>query len=315
MGFVLLAWCTLACCVLLFAVAGVSPAPAFEVPRFAAGTSRVLLTATAVDGDGRPVRDLRARDFRIYEEGQLQPLVHFASGETQPARVLFLADASGSMNVSQKLASVRMALTQLLAGLGPEDRAALAGFDSRYFGLVPFTNDQARLLAKLGELRPFGATALHDALDRAAQDLASHGEGRRAVVVLTDGVDNASRASVDEVVARSRALDVPIYTVSVVSPVDDPRSGLFLGAGNRGAANEGVRLLSRYATLSGGASFTVSDFRGLKLAADQIIGELKHQYRLGYEPPAGPASFRRVAVRSTRRGVVVRTRSGYVPAS
>ncbi len=288
-----------------------------EVPRFAGGTSRVLLTATAVDGKGRPVRDLRARDFRVFEEGRLQPLVHFASGEQQPARLLLLADASGSMSAAEKLASVRMAVTQLLAGLGPEDRVALAGFDTRYFGLVAFTSERERILSKLGELQPFGATALHDALDKAAQDIASHGEGRRAVVVVTDGVDNASQRTPDEVVARSRALDVPIYTVSVVSPIDDPRSPLFVGvrAEWKGASARGADTLARYATLSGGASFTVSDFRGLKLAADQILAELKHQYRLGYEPPDGPAGFRRVEVRTTRRGIVVRTRSGYVPAS
>ena len=253
----------------------------------------------------------------MYEEGRLQPLVHFASGEQQPARLLLLADASGSMDASEKLASVRMVMTQLLAGLGPEDRVALAGFDSRYFGVVPFTDDKQQILSKLDELRPFGATALHDALDKAAQDIASHGEGRRAVVVQTDGVDNASQRTPEEVIARSRALDVPIYTVSVVSPLDDPTSRLFVGARpeSRGEATRGSDALTRYAAFSGGAGFTVSDFRGLKLAADQIVAELKHQYRLGYEPPAGPAVFRRVEVRTTRRGVVVRTRSGYVPAS
>lgn len=288
-----------------------------EVPRFGAATTRVLLTATAVDGKGRPVRDLTARDFRVFEEGRPQALVHFASGETQPARVLFLADASGSMSAEEKLSGVRMAMTQLLGGLGPRDRAALAGFDSRYFGVVPFTNDWDRILQSLGELRPFGATALNDALDKAAADIASHGEGRRAVVVLTDGVDNASQKTVEDVVARSRALDVPIYAVSVVSAVDDPRSDFFVGGRPelQGDATVGAKLLRRYATLSGGASFTVSDFRSLKLAAEQIVGELRHQYRLGYEPPVGPAAFRRVEVRTTRRGVVVRTRSGYVPAS
>ena len=67
--------------------------------------------------------------------------------------------------------------------------------------------------------------------------------------------------------------------------------------------------------MSGGASFAVSDFGRLKGAAEQIVGELKHQYRLGYDPPQGPPHFRRIEVRATRRGVVVRTRSGYMPPS
>jgi hypothetical protein len=80
-------------------------------------------------------------------------------------------------------------------------------------------------------------------------------------------------------------------------------------------ATAGSEVLSRYAGLSGGAAFAVSDFPGLKKAADRIASELKFQYRLGYDPPPGPPRFRRVEVRATRKGVVVRTRSGYVPQS
>ena len=79
------------------------------------------------------------------------------------------------------------------------------------------------------------------------------------------------------------------------------------------AATAGTEVLERYARLSGGASFTVSDLGGLQHAAATILGELKHQYRLGYDPPRGPSQFRRVEVQSTRKGVLVKTRSGYVP--
>jgi hypothetical protein len=74
-------------------------------------------------------------------------------------------------------------------------------------------------------------------------------------------------------------------------------------------------VLKRYSLLSGGGAFTVSDFAGLKRAADQLVGELKHQYRLGYDPPPGPPRFRSIAVTTTRKGVVVKTRSGYLPQS
>jgi len=101
----------------------------------------------------------------------------------------------------------------------------------------------------------------------------------------------------------------------VLSPLDDPASPRFTGRERPAAATAGSRLLARYAALSGGASFAVSDFPGLKKAADRIASELKFQYRLGYDPPPGPARFRRVEVRATRKGVVVKTRSGYVPQS
>jgi Ca-activated chloride channel family protein len=292
------------------------PVAAFaQVPTFAARTNLVVLSATAVDGKGRPVTDLRRDDFRVFEEGRPQRIEHFSEAEKLSARVLLLVDFSGSMNEELKTTSSRMAMVQLLGALAPEDQVALAGFDSRYFGLVAFTRDKGSVLKALDTVEPFGSTALHDALDKAASDLASHGEGRRAVVVITDGIDTSSQQTADVVIARSRALDVPIYTVSVISPLDDPSSDRFVGRQQSSVATKGSTLLARYADMSGGASFRVRDFRGLKAAADRIARELKHQYRLGYDPPAGPSRFRRVEVRTTRRGVVVRTRSGYVPPS
>jgi Ca-activated chloride channel homolog len=294
---------------------GASAQSGGNLPTFGTSSDLVVLSATAIDGKGRPVQDLRREELKIYEEGRLQKIAHFSEGPELPARILLLVDASGSMNGELKTTSSRMAAQQLLAALGPQDEVALAGFDSEYWGVVAFTRDRKQILAKFGELKPFGSTALHDALDKAARDLASHGEGRRAVVVITDGVDTSSRRSADEVISRSRALDVPIYTISVLSPVDDPASPLFAGRERQAAATAGSAVLTRYAAWSGGAAFAVSDFKGLKQAAEQITMELKHQYRLGYDPPAGPKHFRRVEVKSTRKGVVIRTRSGYVPLS
>lgn len=294
----------------------VPPPPGWaQLPRFPSRAELVVLSATAVDRRGRPVTDLRRDEFRVYEDGRPQRLEHFSLARESRARLLILVDASGSMTGQLKSSSARMAALQILVALDPQDQAALAGFDDRYFGLVPFTTDRERIQQGFGELEPFGSTALHDALDRASRDLASHGEGRRAVVVITDGVDTASQSRAEDVMARSRALDVPIYALSVVSALDDPASARFAGRDRPPAATYGVELLARYAALSGGAAFTVSDFSGLRQAAEKIVYELKHQYRLGYDPPEGPPRFRRVEVRSTRKGVLVRTRTGYVPQS
>ncbi len=284
-------------------------------PTFAVRSELVVLSATAVDGNGRPVTNLKREELRILEEGRPQAIVHFALGAEVPARILFLVDMSGSMNGQLKTASARMAATQVLVALAPEDQVALAGFDREYWGIVSWTKDKRKVEEGFSNLKPFGSTALHDALDHAARDLASHGEGRRAVVVITDGVDTASKEAPSAVIARSRALDVPIYAVSVVSPIDDPRSEVYLGRNGMTTTAVGSALLGRYASLSGGAAFVVSDFAGLKKAADLIALELKYQYRLGYDPPEGPPRFRRVEVRTTRKGVLVRTRSGYFPSS
>ena len=286
-----------------------------QIARFSTGTNLVVLSATAVDRKGRPVTDLRREEFRVYEDGRPQRLDHFSLGRESRARLLLLVDASGSMTTQLKTASARMAVMQIVASLQPHDEAALAGFDHRYFGLVPFTTDRSRILAAFDQIETFGSTGLHDGLDKAARDLASHGEGRRAVVVITDGVDTVSQNRPEDVIARSRALDVPIYALTVVSPIDDPSSPRFAGRERPAAAVAGASMLARYAEHSGGAAYVVSDFGGLRAAAANIAYELKHQYRLGYDPPEGPPRFRRVEVRTTRKGVQVRTRSGYVPRS
>jgi Ca-activated chloride channel family protein len=294
----------------LFALPAGAPG---QVLSFPARGDLVVFSATAVDGKGRPVTDLKRKDFRVVEEGRLQAIERFYGGQELPARVLLLIDGSGSMDEELKVTSVRFAAERILDALSDEDQVALAGFDSRYWGVVAFTHDREAVRKGLATVEPFGSTALHDALDQAARDLASHGEGRRAVVVITDGVDTSSEKTPREVLERSRALDVPIYTISAVSPLDDPESSLYVGRERKGAAAAGGEQLERYASLSGGAAFRVSNYVGLKKAAERIAAELKHQYRLGYDPPPGPARFRRVQVRTTRKGVTVRTRSGYVP--
>jgi Ca-activated chloride channel homolog len=301
---------------LMTVLAGPLPSPeAAQGLRFSASSALVVLSATAVDKNGHPVRDLKREEWRVFEEGRLQKIEHYALARESSARILLLVDASGSMNTTLKEASTKMAAVQILSALDKEDETALAGFDHKYWGIVQFTRERQKLLDAFEELQPFGATALHDALDQAAHDIASHGEGRRAIVVITDGVDTASKKSPDDVIARSRALDVPIYAVSVVSPLDDPQSDYFTGKERPSGETQGLPLLRRYAELSGGAAFTVSEFQGLREAAAQIVDELKHQYRIGYEPLSGPPRFRRIEVRTTRKGVSVRTRSGYMPPS
>jgi len=302
----------MACVVALAALPASGPG---QVLSYSVKADLVVFSATAVDGKGRPVTNLRREDFRVYDEGRARPIAHFHGGLGLPARILILLDASGSMGAQDRVANARQAASQLLFALSREDEVAVAGFDSRYWGVVAFTRDRQAVRRGLESITPFGSTALHDALDKGARDIASHGEGRRAVVVLTDGVDTSSQKTADEVIARSRALDVPIYAVSVVSPLDDPGSPSFLGKRDAGEAVAAAETLARYADLSGGAAFRVSNVAGLRIAAERIASELKHQYRLGWDPSQGPNRFRRVVVSTTRKGVTVRTRSGYVPPS
>jgi VWFA-related protein len=281
---------------------------------FSVGADLVILSATAVDRKGRPVTDMEPGDFRVFDEGRPQPLEHFTRADDLQARLLLLVDASGSMDSELQTTSTQMAAIQLLGALSPDDYVGLAGFDSKYFALVQWTHNFEKVKQALTELESFGTTALHDALEMAAEDIAGQGEGQRAIVVVTDGHDTASERTPDEVIARSRALDVPIYTISVLSPLDDPNSDLYTGRERPTKAAEGITLLENYARLSGGQAYAASDFPGIRRAALEIVRELKNQYRLGYRPPAEPDGFRRVEIRSSRKGVSVRTRQGYVAA-
>jgi Ca-activated chloride channel homolog len=299
----------------LLAAAEAAGGSAHTPPRFGNEARMVVVSATAVDGKGRPVRDLKADEVQVLERGRPQRIVHFTHGRATSARLLLLVDASGSMEGAKKESNVRNAVNQILAALDPADKVALAGFDHKYWGVVAFTEDRDAIRQGLADLTPFGSTALHDALDKAAHDIASHGEGRRAVIVLTDGVDTASTKEPDEVISRSQALDVPIYTMSMVSPLDDPRSKSFLGRDSRAPSVLGASMLARYAAFSGGQSFIVSTPEQLTEKVALMIDELKHQYRLGYDPPEGPPGFRQIEVRTKRKGVRVRARNGYVPPS
>jgi Ca-activated chloride channel family protein len=272
----------------------------------------VLLSATVVDRKGRPIYDLAQNELQLFEEGRQQPIAHFTHANDVDAKVLLLVDISGSMDAEQYRSRTMLAAQEILLNLGPHDKVGLSAFDREYWPLLAFSTERAPIMKRLERLHPWGSTALHDALARAASQLAEQAEGRRAIVVLTDGVDTASELEIEQVIARSRALDVPIYAVAVVSPIDDPSSSLYTGRDQPTVASQAGPMLHRYAALSGGRAFTVSDIDGLRRAAAAISGELDNQYRVGYRPPDGPGGYRRVEVRSTRKGVVVRTRRGYV---
>ena len=169
---------SLSLCVTALLAALAAPLGA-QVPTFASRSELVVLSATAVDGRGRPVTNLKRQELRVLEEGRPQAILHFAEGADVPARILLLVDVSGSMNGQLKTTSARMAAKQVLAALAPADQVALAGFDSEYWGIVSWTTDKRKVEEGFSDLKPFGSTALHDALDHAARDLASHGEGRR----------------------------------------------------------------------------------------------------------------------------------------
>ncbi len=161
----------------------------------------------------------------------------------------------------------------------------------------------------MSTVMPFGATSLHDAIARTAERAATREGRRRAVVVFTDGNDNASRLTPAEVSGIASAIDVPVYIVGVVSALDDPASSTAHGLGRTLAAH-------RRARESGGVDGR-RDVRGQlgqpqrSAVARQIVDEMRHQYLIAIESSAEPG-WHRLTLRVRNRDLTVRARSGYI---
>lgn len=281
--------------------------------RFTTEVDTVHLTVSVVDKKGRLVSNLNKEDFRVLEDNLHQKITYFSRGEDAPVDVVLLVDASGSMEVTEKEANARNAAIQLIHSLGPEDRVAVYAFDHDLYRLTDFTKNKEAAIEALSRLEPFGSTALYDAVATLSSVVVHEGFGRRAIVITTDGVDTSSEISVEAAVAKAKSVDLPVYAIRVISPVDDPANNMFLGV--HGAHFQGEEALRRFTAETGGQTFDGSQWGQLAAASRRIREEVKTQYRIGYTPdnPRTDDGFRRVEVSTRRRGVEVRTRRGYYP--
>jgi Ca-activated chloride channel homolog len=286
-----------------------------DVPfRFKTSVDAVHLNVSVVNKKGHLITNLEKEDFRVLEDEIHQEIEYFARGADAPVDVVLLVDASGSMDVTAKSANARNAAIQLIRSLGPEDRVAVYAFDRDLYRLSEFTEDKAKAVEALTKLEPFGSTALYDAVATLSSVVVHEGFGRRAIVLTTDGVDTSSEISVEEAVRLAKSVDLPVFAVRVISPVDDPENDLFLGV--HGAHYRGGEALRRFAAETGGEMYEGSEWGQLATASRRIREVMKTQYRIGYIPdnPRKDGGFRRIEVETRRRGVEVRTRKGYYPS-
>lgn len=282
---------------------------------FRAGVDLVTVSATVRDGKGRLVKDLIQKDFEVIDRGEKRAINEFRS-ERAPLSLAILFDVSGSMNTANNTSSAKFAAYHLLSQLEEgRDEAGLFTFDSRLREVAPFTVDTHALKGALGEVDSFGATSLHDAISAAAERVAARPMARRAVVVLTDGVDTASRLTPAQVSAKAAAIDVPVYIIATVSPLDDPGSDHATpGAKKQAPASIGtIEDLSRW---TGGALYYSSSSASAYQSARAVIDELRHLYLIAFAPGSDPG-WHPIEIRTSQKDFVVRTRGGYVagPAS
>lgn len=259
--------------------------------------SFVELYASVLDRRRKPVDGLAAETFRVSENGEPQAVRRFERVLDRPVHLGILLDTSQSM-VEELRESRRAAMDFFERMIRPQDRATVIVFADEPEVRVPFSSDLERLAAGLEGLEAAGETTLYDSL---AFSLYYFGglQGKRAMVLLTDGADSQSRFDLAEVIEYAQRLGVALYPIG-------------LRAGSRDFQAESV--LRRIAAETGGSAFFIQRAAELEHAYERIEAELRSQYLLGYQSTSTtPGQFRRVEVEVAEPGLTARTIPGYYP--
>lgn len=273
-----------------------------NAPQFVSGVvvSSVHVPVTVLDSAKKPVEGLKQDDFEVLEDGAPQTITHFTLQRDLPVRLGMVLDTSGSME--KTLPEVqRVVLGFLHDLLRPVDRAFVMAFSDRPALLEGFTGDFGALGRAMIALRADRSTAFFDATIYGLFQF-SGVRGRKALVVLTDGEDNASKNPFDRALDYAQRSGVTLYTVGIDLPMTQIRSRSHL---------------SRLAHATGGEAFFLGRDDSLVSVYDQINRELRTQYEIVYtsSSTASNEEFRKVTVRVSRPGVEVRTIAGYYPGT
>jgi Ca-activated chloride channel family protein len=279
-------------------------APIQRAPRTLRTSVEVIaVTVTVRDADGRLVPDLPAEAFTVYEDGVPQPITQFAH-ERVPVGLGLLLDVSDSM-FGQRIRDARAAVERfLLESLSQDDALFVMTFNHQPRLLTPWTTpaEATAVRSGLDTLRPSGGTAIYDAVLSALPFVERRPRDRAALVIISDGADTASDASLRDLRAALLRTDAFVYAVAIDSPV-------------RQTINTRVNAeaLSEITNQSGGRTELVHDIGELAAATGRIAEELNTQYVLGYSSPhPGDGKFHGIRVRVNRAGYKVRSRIGYV---
>jgi len=260
----------------------------------------VLVPFTVTDRDGKPRTGLQADDFQVFDGGERRP-IHSLWREDAPAAVGIVLDLSGSMET--KLPHALSALAEIIKALEAEDSVALFTFADEPRMAGDFERWPETLLGRVGRVKASGGTALYDAIYLALHKVKATGASRKALVVISDGADNASRYSLKELSSMVVEADVQIYTIGIVENT--------LNRDER----EGSYVMEAISERSGGLHFTVTNRGELPVAAARIARVLKHVYVLAYHPPEGALTGKwrkiRVALTFRERSLRITAKPGY----
>lgn len=291
-------------CLVTLALAAAVGAAAQDRPQFSADAELVVLHVSVKDRSGRHVTGLTRDAFQVVEDGRTEE-VRFFLHEDAPATVGLLVDNSGSMWANQE--RVLAAASAFAEASSRRDELFAMAFDDNVVPALPaeapFTGDPVTFRRALGAVvRPRGRTSLFDAVLAGLDYVARGRHARKALVVVSDGRDNASRSTFDEVARQAHASNAAIYTVALVDAVEYDRH---------------PDVLKQLARATGGEAFAPRSMAQIGAVLEGIAADIRHAYTLGYvsSNTARNGAFRRVRVVVTPPGrahLIVRTRDGYL---
>jgi Ca-activated chloride channel family protein len=258
------------------------------------------LTVTIVDQQGRYVTGLQKNDFRLYIDGQQRPIEFFRQDLNTPVSIGILVDTSGSME--PKLMQARTAITEFVNDLNPHDDVFLFAFSSQPFLLQPFTTDHQAVIGRLSLLYAQGETAIFDTIIDGLL-MVRHGRwDKKALLVVTDGQDNASEQNLQQVISYARQMGVLIYSIGIGNSNIDASSISFgpLGLGLVAQDAVDARTLELLSNETGAKTFllrTIGDGGAMREDCAAISRELREQYTVGFlASDPGRGGYRNVRV-------------------
>jgi Ca-activated chloride channel family protein len=293
--------------------------PELEIPtrqlRIQPGYAQATVTVT--DHAGTHITDLTKDDFRLYEDGQQRPIEFFRKDLNTPVSVGILVDTSGSME--PKIPQAKAAIAEFIRDLNPRDDVFLFAFSEDPYLLQAFTVNHSAVLSRLALLHAYGRTALYDVILDGLIMVARGRYDKKALLVVTDGMDTASSSSVDQVVMQARRQGVLVYSIGIGDP-NFSAPGLLSSFGPMllGPSEDDrvdARTLQELSSETGAKTYIireVGDGELLRQATESISNELREQYTVGFTSPnPGRGGYRSLKVDVPKRPeLTVRVRKG-----
>jgi Ca-activated chloride channel family protein len=271
-------------------------------PTFKTGTQVVSLFVTVADAQKRLVPDLTKDDFEIFDNEKPQPITYF-DNSIHPISVVVMLDTSGSMTLTIDL--LKKAAEQFLIRLLPDDKAKVGAFNDKVQISARFTSDRDELVGAAKDLDFGNETRLWDAVGMSLDELKGV-EGRRVILVFTDGDDTASKTGLGTVIDRARAEEVMIYAIGLESNYFN---------GQRTVRSKPDRGLRKIADETGGGYFELEKTADLAPTFTRVAQELHSQYVIGFTPTQLDGRVHKLAVKMKQAGMTARARRSYVAAA